>query len=320
MADSFVLSARLRAFKTTVKRSAFYNRLRNSVGYRFLQKRREQKRAIAVFDQGTTSVTIGDFSIALPEKHPLIDWQLSQPYRDQHIGIAAGLFGIKYPNAALIDIGANVGDSAALMASHCQNDLILIEPSPLYVKYLKNNVAQFRNKTVIEEVLIGGESMSHGNLVHLGGTAYLEPGKPGAPKQFATKQLSEFSQDVCLVKCDTDGHDFDIVIENIPWFGKLRPGLIIENQIRTKTDLDQANIAFSKLMSVGYRQFLFFDDPGFMIMGTDSFEQIQALNRYQFKLFEREQSQRSLWNFDVLCCHERDADLFEAVRAYYRAY
>jgi hypothetical protein len=125
---------------------------------------------------------------------------------------------------------------------------------------------------------------------------------------------------VCLIKCDTDGNDFVIVDENICWFGQHRPGLIIEDQIRTKTDLDQANITFSKLASVGYRHFLFFDDPGFMISGTDSLEQIRDLNRYQFKLFEREEYHKSMWNFDVLCCHERDADLFEAVRAYYRAY
>lgn len=135
-------------------------------------------------------------------------------------------------------------------------------------------------------------------------TAYFEPSKPDAPKQFSTKQLSDFPQDVCLVKCDTDGHDFEVIQENISWFGRCRPGLIIENQIRTNAHLDQANTMFSELVSVGYRNSLFYDDPGFMILGTDSLEQIQELNRYQFKLFEGEEHQKSIWNFDVLCCHE----------------
>lgn len=316
MISAFSGSTWLRAFKA----SSFYHSLKSSFIYRVFQRHREAKRASAVFKQGTAALLVGDFTITLPDKHPLIDWQRSQPYRDQHIGISAGLFGRKYPRAAMIDIGANVGDSAAQMASHCRNDLVLIEPSPLFIKYLRKNAALFHNNTNIEEVLIGDEPMGHGTLVHSSGTAYFEPGRPGTPKQFTTKQLSDFAQDVCFVKCDTDGHDFGIIDVNISWFGRNRPGLIIEDQIRTKHDLDQANISFSKLRSVGYRHFLFFDDPGFMIMGTDSLEQIWELNRYQFKLFEREEHQKSMWNFDVLCCHERDTDLFEAVRAYYRAY
>jgi hypothetical protein len=185
---SFTRSAWLRAAKGT----AFYRRLKKSFVYRFIQKRREDKRTSAVFRQGTATLHVGDFTIALPDKHPLIDWQRSQPYRDQHIGISAGLFGRKYPRAALIDIGANVGDSAARMASHCRNDLILIEPSPLYLKYLKKNAALFHNKTMIEEVLIGGESMGHGNLVHTGGSLLRarQAGRAEAVRHKATLGLS----------------------------------------------------------------------------------------------------------------------------------
>lgn len=316
MGKNFALTAWLRPFKGTT----FYRTIKNSSTYSFFKDRQEEKRARAFFEQRPTSITVGNFNIEVPDKHPLIDWQLSQPYRDQHIGIAAGLFARKYPSAMLIDIGANVGDSAAWMASRCPNDLVLIEPSPFYIKYLKKNAALFPNKTVVQQVLIGSAPMTHGDLVHHAGTAYYESGKLNGPKRFVTKQLSDFQGDICLVKCDTDGYDFTIVNENISWLAAHKPGAIIEIQIRTKTNLDQANEVFANLMSIGYVGFIFFDDPGFMVLGTDSLEQINELNRYQFKLFEREEHRKSIWNFDVLCCHNRDADVFDAVRTYYHTY
>jgi len=246
--------------------------------------------------------------------------QTTQPYRDQHVGVCAGVFGMKYPHAAVIDIGANVGDTAARMASNCGNDLILIEPSEFYLSYLEKNAALFPNKTVIENVMIGGEEMARGNLVHWGGTAYFEPTEATEAKRFVTKQLSDFRSEVCFVKCDTDGNDFAIVNRNLSWLSTFRPGLNLEVQIRTNQDLSEANRAFRNLWSIGYRYFLFFDDPGFMLLGTNNLEQVIELNRYQFKLYEHGESVKSIANFDVLCCHERDLDAFRNVRDYYSIY
>jgi hypothetical protein len=48
-----------------------------------------------------------------------------QPYRDLCIGISAKYISVKYPNKAIIDIGANIGDTAAIIATYAQNNVYL---------------------------------------------------------------------------------------------------------------------------------------------------------------------------------------------------
>ena len=82
--------------------------------------------------QGIVTVRVGKFDILMPSAHPLPKLFERQPYRDLSIGIAAKYLGKKYPHAAVLDIGANVGDSAAHIATYCGNDLILVELSSFF--------------------------------------------------------------------------------------------------------------------------------------------------------------------------------------------
>src|SRR5438067_8208755 len=67
-------------------------------------------------------VNIGDFEIEAPANHPVFESQKTQPYRDLNVGISAKFAGRKYPDSSIIDIGANIGDTAAMIATHAKND------------------------------------------------------------------------------------------------------------------------------------------------------------------------------------------------------
>ena len=116
--------------------------------------------------QGTIVAKVGNFDLVMPSAHPLPALFKEQPYRDLFIGISAKYLGGKYPNADILDIGANIGDSAAIVATYCDNDLILVEPSPFFYRYLEQNVKNFPNRSNIESIFISPEDTLHGQLVH----------------------------------------------------------------------------------------------------------------------------------------------------------
>lgn len=156
----------MRPLRSTIKKLPIYgtlNRMRRRWSHLWFER------------QGTITVRIGDFNLLMPSAHPLPQLRESQPYRDVCVGIAAKYLGAKYPGAAILDIGANVGDSAARMATYCRNDLILVEPSPFFGRYLEKNVSRFPNKCTVEKVFISPEATVRGRLVHWGGQHFLRP-------------------------------------------------------------------------------------------------------------------------------------------------
>jgi len=267
--------------------------------------------------QGTVTVKVGKFDILMPSAHPLPKLFERQPYRDLCIGIAAKYLGKKYPDAAVLDIGANVGDSAAHIATYCENDLILVEPSSFFRRYLEKNIQRFPNKSIVEPVFISSEDNPRGRLVHWGGTAYFESGSH-AP-ELKSKMLSSFDRAICMVKIDTDGNDFAIINKSIDWFDKFQPGILFEHEIRSKAGLDQADATFENLTRIGYRYYVVFDDPGFMILSTGDICILKDLNRYQYRIWTTANANKSICNFDVLALHQRDGDVFKDFLNYFEA-
>jgi hypothetical protein len=80
-------------------------------------------------DRGEKTLRVGKFDLAFPHDHilPMIHQDGSQ--RNLALGIAAGEIARKYPGESFLDIGANVGDTAALVATYSEAPLVLVEPS-----------------------------------------------------------------------------------------------------------------------------------------------------------------------------------------------
>lgn len=64
--------------------------------------------------------------------------------RDQCVGFAAAQLSKKYPESTFMDIGANVGDTAAIMATHAKKRLILVEPSDYFFPFSSETPRDFR--------------------------------------------------------------------------------------------------------------------------------------------------------------------------------
>lgn len=263
-----------------------------------------------------TSLTLSRFTISIPSNHSLIKFHGEQPKRDLALGTVAHHIGKKYPDKPIVDIGANIGDTAAIMASECANDMILVEASDFFFPYLEKNAALFPNLCTLHHCLVVDGSRQTGSLLHWGGTAYFQSMDNG--KNQESKSLEDITNNACFVKTDTDGFDFRIINGNIDILAKMQPALMFENQIRNQDDVTECGHVLDNLGQIGYRYYCLFDDQGYLLFSTENIAQLKQMNLFMYAQFSDNLRKKSISNFDVFCFHEKDGDVFKTVIQEYK--
>src|ERR1700733_6326564 len=267
-------------------------------------------------DRGEKTLRVGKFDLAFPHDHilPMIHQDGSQ--RNLALGIAAGEIARKYPGESFLDIGANVGGTAALAATYSAAALILVEPRDVYFEFLKRNAKKFSNATTLYKAMIASHDAPRGKLVHATGTAYFDASKPDT-NSIPTKTLSDFGSPR-LIKIDTDGFDFSIISTGLEFLHERRPALYFENSIYSSIELQTANDLADDLFKIGYRHFVIFDAIGLHVATINDLDVLKDLNRFLFKVVTGS-VQRHFYYYDILCVAEEDRDISAAVSGYFRS-
>jgi len=279
-------------------------------------KRRRKERSL--FKQKLLTIQCGDFEIMAPENHPLFRKQKEQPYYDLGIGIAAKYLSTKYPEGTMVDIGANIGDTAAVIATYAKNRLVLVEASDYYFGILSQNARRIPNILAVKNVLISDGGDLTGVLQHWGGTASFHE-KAGAGPQQKSQRLSDVADaTTCFVKIDTDGFDFKILRSSLSWLQEVRPGCLFECQIGTPAELVEADVLCAELQAAGYLYFTVWDDRGFHLVSTNSLGVLHDLNRYLLNNMTQH-GHRAVSYYDVLCLHQKDEEVHHNIRDWYRS-
>src|SRR5258706_13989898 len=85
---------------------------------------------------------IGRFRLLLPADHRLDEYQRTWLRYDTALGYLARTVFRKYADSCAIDIGANVGDSAALIRSHADVRVLCVEGNPAFSQCLEHNASE----------------------------------------------------------------------------------------------------------------------------------------------------------------------------------
>ena len=296
-------------------KSLLHRVLPNSV-YESIRQYRSRVRERQLRNQPLTKIMCGNYEIEAPKEHLLVALQKSQPYKDLCVGISARFLSEKYPDKAIIDIGANIGDTAAIIATYSRANLILVEPSDYYYEILARNAKLFPNKVTLVKAMISDGTNVGGSLHHWGGTAEFK-GNDHSEADMTTKRLIDIAdRDTCFVKTDTDGFDFGIILDSMTWLKDHKPGYLFEDWFGNGSDFAVANQVCTELMDMGYMYFIVWDDAGFHILSTTSFDTLVQLHHYLFKITANNAHNR-INNYDILCLHERDEDVYENISAWF---
>lgn len=220
--------------------------------------------------------TMDDTKIILPPGHPLDWYQRLHPRYDTFLPVLAKTLK---PDAVVVDIGANIGDSAI---PFLKRDIttVCIEPAEEYLPFLIKNLERnnLLNKALIIDKIVTSQTKATKLIVH-DGTATMQS---GTTEDINTNTisldniLSHYAK-VDLIKSDTDGWDYDVLLSGIAAINTLKPLLYFENTV-SADNLSGYNQLYQSLNDAGYVQLSLFDNLGNLIDSHSSWHTVQDLN------------------------------------------
>jgi len=166
--------------------------------------------------QNNQKISIGDIPLTLPHDHKLPIYLNRYPEYDFLYWNILGSLLIEndLDNITLIDIGANVGDSAAHYRRHSLGPILAIEPSPKYFNFLKTNAEEFDDITLINSV-VTTKDVGAGITVtcHDGtGSTQIDENSNFEGEIILANELIQRAPAEYILKSDTDGFDGHLIL------------------------------------------------------------------------------------------------------------
>ena len=243
---------------------------------------------------------IGPYSIELPPFHALAFTSKEYPLYDRFLPILAAAL----PQGTIVDVGANVGDTAISMARHTANPIIAIEGAPFFFDLLCKNVKKngLQSQILCINKLIGNGDFN-GNLHIHEGTGVLSESNHTI-KLTPLDIILEKTDDIVLIKTDTDGFDHTILSSAYQTITKKSPLLFWENELRDDSDIEPYQALYHALLEKGYKEFYLFDNFGQFLCKTDSVKIIEDFNIY-FLNQKKYLKHRTIYYLDILAVSEK---------------
>jgi FkbM family methyltransferase len=208
------------------------------------------------------------YDLVLPFDHALPRIKKQAPLYSENIGRLSRYLDTLYPGLAMIDIGANVGDSAAIIRSYGAGGPILcIEGSPTYFALPQ------RNKEVNALALSLECSFVDCQSGKCDGTLRIEKGTAALSQERGSLTSARSLVDILnswpefkyarLLKLDTDGFDNRIIAGSAPWLAKTRPWLFWEfDPVLDRQHRGPGTSVFQTLADCGYGPLALYANTG----------------------------------------------------------
>lgn len=261
---------------------------------------------------------LGKSQLIIPFEHALPYYRKTYAKYSQNVVDVSALVVKKYPQSSIIDIGANIGDTVALIRSEVDAPILCVEGEAEYFEVLAENAKQWSN-VILENTFVAiGDMKEKWVNNQVGGTAHLTKVEDeSASIQAVTFQsldeiLSrhpQIRQSCRLVKVDTDGFDLGILNESLPELKRHLPVLFFEYDPHYFLKLYDGLPILKRLMDAGYRYFVVYDNWGnYLLSGSsDQTALIEDIHHYY--------TQPNTYYCDMVLLSENDCDIANELRA-----
>ncbi len=239
----------------------------------------------------SNKVKVGQFIIEMPSINPLIKVYQSNPLFNSELTRIVEIVFNKYNALACVDVGANTGDTAALIKSF--NDslhVICIEGDSDTFKYLKSNTKQFKDVSIYNKYLGEREEIITVNIEKKGWNSTIINTKNGSDNiQLTTlssillKNHYANIKNLKFLKIDTEGFDTIILRGAIEYIKIANPIIYLEYNRDNMDAINEKGLdTLLNLSLLGYEKILFFDDNGRFIIDTElsNIKLIEKMHRY----------------------------------------
>jgi FkbM family methyltransferase len=265
---------------------------------------------------------IHGYDLEFPLSHALPGILQRWPHYSSNLGRIAQAVHQKYADLKFIDIGANVGDSVAILRRLAYFPILCIEGDRDFLHVLSRNAAKFEAVT-IAPYYVGEDNVTIAAIsTGIAGTAHLvsadQPSSDyGSNSQaIELQKLSRILADYAdfarpkMIKTDTDGFDGKILRGAADILGSVKPVVFFEyDPFFLAQQKDDGIGIFSLLLYHGYSGLIVYDNFGDLLLCLPHIEidRVEELNLY----FSNRGSRQYC---DICAFHQEDQDLFEQTR------
>ncbi|MEH2455809.1 FkbM family methyltransferase [Nostoc sp.] len=281
------------------------------IKYRFLNK------LFNFFRKNDPLITsdIGGFIFTLPFSHKLPFILKDNPYYSSNLARIAKHVKEKYADLKLIDVGANIGDSVAILRKEEFFPILCIEGDDQFYSILEINASSFTELYIAKEFLGQETKQMYFVSTKLGGTGNLQEDQSSTQiveiKKLSDliKQYSVF-ENAKMLKIDTDGFDCKIIRGALSFLNQAKPVIFFEYDpfFLNKQEDDGFSI-FATLGNIGYKKILIYDNFGRLLI-TSNIDNLDLMKEIHLYFLGR----KSYLYCDICVFHSEDSDLFEVTR------
>lgn len=257
----------------------------------------------------------------LPLSHNLPLARKQCPDYSTNLGRIAAAIAAHYPEASAIDIGANIGDSVAIIKAQCSMPLLSIEADPKFQRIFElNSGALGSDVYLVSGFVASNTGPLPGAFQSADGTSRLAINDERS--LIEAKSLPDILADfprfrrANLLKIDTDGFDIPILRGALPFLNDVKPVLFFEYDPYYLTLNGEDGLkALQELRQVGYSTALVYDNFGDLMLtaelqDTATFEDLHAY-------FSGRKAQRFM---DLCLFSEKDIEILNFLHIRERIY
>ncbi|MEW5859432.1 MAG: FkbM family methyltransferase [Cyanobacteriota bacterium] len=269
------------------------------------------------FKEPLIQYNIAGFPLLVPISHQLPLILKLCPHYSSNLARMAKYVKQKYQDLKFIDIGANIGDSIAILRKEAEFPILCIEGDNQFLSVLEKNSALFSEIYIAKTYLGEFNKTIRGNILKEGGTAHLQEQEDYGEKPIIeVKKLSEVLKEYPLfstskmIKIDTDGFDGKILRGATDFLKSEKPVIFFEYDPFLLAEQGDDGISiFKDLREYSYQNMLIYDNFGDLIisMDVDNTRLLQEIHLY----FSGRWGHRYC---DICIFPTEDSDLFETVR------
>jgi FkbM family methyltransferase len=263
--------------------------------------------------------TLEGSELLLPLVHSLPFLRRTFPKYSSNLVRIAKKVKQKYSGLSFIDIGANVGDTVAILRNEEDFPILCVEGNEEIFAFLKANSSQWKEiyleKTFVSTVT---QDMSYRYISHDGSGHIKDDRESGV--QTKVRTLSDILIEYPLfthakmVKIDTDGMDCQIIRSELDFFHSIKPILFFEYDPYWQRELrdTEGYKVFQSLRDIGYSNVIFYEESGEYLLSAEleNAPLIEDVHNFYSSLGLRQRRY-----CDICAFHDEDKDIFEQIRA-----
>ena len=230
---------------------------------------RRARRLIVRLNDPLVEIRVAGARLLAPLSHELPFYQLSFGHYDTVLPrLATHLHKTRGAALAVVDVGANIGDSAAALLALPETTVLAIEGGERFFRLLAANGAQWAGRLTPVHCLLGERTEVIAATIddHRGTGRVRTSGEKVAVRTLAAL-IDEHPafRNAGLVKIDTDGFDIAILRGAAPWLAAVQPVLLFEYDPHFWHPITpDGDRLFLELADLGYGPLLAYDNFGWL--------------------------------------------------------